>query len=37
VIAIEAMLGPGWLGVRVTLIAQFAPAARIDPQVFVWL
>ena len=29
--------GPIWLGVKVTLIAQLAPAARLGPQVVVWL
>jgi hypothetical protein len=29
--------GPNWLGVKVTLIVQFAPAARLDPHVLLWL
>jgi hypothetical protein len=37
VIVMAALLGPTWLGVTVTLIAQFSPAAKVDPQVLVWL
>src|ERR1700687_3702378 len=37
VIVIEAPLGPIWLGVTLTLMTQFAPAARLDPQVWFWL
>jgi hypothetical protein len=33
----EALRGPAWLGVKVTLMAQFAPAARLDPHVLLWL
>jgi len=32
-----ALLGPNWLGVTVTLIGQFSPAAKFDPHVLVWL
>ena len=28
---------PIWLGVKITLMAQLAPAARLGPQVVVWL
>ena len=34
VIVIQALLWPNWLGVKVTLIAQDAPAARLDPHEF---
>jgi hypothetical protein len=37
VIVIEALLGPNWPGVTLTLITQFAPAARLDPQFLFWL
>jgi hypothetical protein len=33
----EAPLGPGWLGVKVTMIVQFTPAARLEPHVWLWL
>ena len=29
----DALRGPNWLGVNVTLIVQFAPGARLAPQV----
>lgn len=32
VIVVEALLGPNWPGVTLTLMTQFAPAARLDPQ-----
>lgn len=37
VIVIDALRGPGWLGVKVTLMVQFAPAARLDSHVLLWL
>src|SRR5258708_21132050 len=37
VIVIDALLGPNWLGMKVTFIAQLAAAARLDPQVLLWL
>jgi hypothetical protein len=37
VIVIEALRGPKWLGVKVTLMVQFAPAARLDPHELFWL
>jgi hypothetical protein len=37
VMVIEALRGPNWVGVKVTLMVQFAPAARLDPQVLFWL
>jgi hypothetical protein len=35
VIAINALRGPNWLGVKVTVKVQFAPGARLDPHVLV--
>jgi len=32
-----ALSGPAWMGVKVTLMAQFAPAGRLEPQVLLWL
>ena len=32
----EAVLDPAWVGENVTLMAQFAPAAKLGPQVLVW-
>ena len=38
VIVTDALRGPNWLGVKVTLMVQFAPAARLDPHVLLlWL
>jgi len=38
VIAIDAPRGPDWVGVKVTLIVQFAPATRVAPHVLaLWL
>jgi hypothetical protein len=37
VTSIEALRGPGWLGVNVTVIEHFAPAARLNPHVLLWL
>jgi hypothetical protein len=37
VTVMEAPLGPGWLGVKVTVIMQFVPAARLEPHVLLWL
>src|SRR5712692_4744723 len=37
VIVIEALRGPNWPGVKVTLMVQFAPAARLEPHVLLWL
>src|SRR5580692_5654348 len=37
VIVIAPLRVPVTVGVKVTLIAQFAPAATLVPQVFVWL
>jgi hypothetical protein len=37
VTVMEAPLGPGWLGVKVTMIVQFTPAARLEPHVWLWL
>ena len=34
---VEAQCGPNWLAVKVTLMMQFAPAARFDPHVLFWL
>jgi len=34
----DALRGPNWLGVNVTLIVQFAPGARLAPHVLaLWL
>ena len=32
-IEIDALRGPNWLGVKVALIVQFAPGARVAPHV----
>src|SRR5712692_9350703 len=37
VIVIAALRGPNSLGVKVTLIVQFAPAAMLAPHVLFWL
>jgi hypothetical protein len=37
VMVIEAVRGPNWLAVRVTLMVQFAPAARLEPHELLWL
>ena len=36
-IVIDALRGPTWLAVKVTVKVQFAPAARLEPHVLVWL
>ena len=36
VIVSVAVLAPGAVGVNVTLMVQLAPAATVEPQVFVW-
>lgn len=36
VMVMEALRGPAWLGVNVTVTVQFAPAARLEPQVLLW-
>jgi hypothetical protein len=37
VIVIEALRGPNWLGVKVTLMVQFAPAATFESHVLLWV
>lgn len=37
VMVIDALRGPTWVGVKPTVKAQFAPAARLELQVVVWL
>ena len=37
VTVIEPLRGPVWLGVNVTVMEHLAPAARLDPHVFLWL
>lgn len=36
-IVMTALRGPVWAGVKVTVMAQLAPAPRLAPQVVVWL
>src|ERR1700719_2631864 len=37
VILMEVLRGPNWLGVKVTLMGQSAPAARLGPHEPLWL
>ena len=37
VMVTEAVRGPVWVGLKVTVMVQLAPAARPVPQVLVWL